>query len=362
MARAVLVVIAILMLAGAGITLSPLSSTNYVPGRTTPGDVPLYQAEVDRIRGGEGYYQAAAAELTARGYPTKSVFNWRTPLPMWLIGKMPSSALAVALLGAMSLAVLLLSFDALATEEETVGGDLATESGHKISWRPVACVLLLIGALLPTILGDLFVMPSLWAGVWMALSIGAYGIDRRWLGVACGLAAVCFRELALPYCVVCLGLAWHERRHKETIVWLLGLAVWAALFLLHCWYATRWIAPDARAHADGWIRFGGAGFVISTVQMNAFLVMLPQWITAVYLIAALVGIAGWNTPLGQRVGLSACLFLAAFAVVGHGFNQYWGMLIAPLLCFGVVRFPISIRELWTAAQLGQQPSDLRSQI
>ena len=47
----------------------------------------LYRAEVDRIRNGEGYYQAAAAELTARGYPTRSVFNWRTPLPMWLLGK-----------------------------------------------------------------------------------------------------------------------------------------------------------------------------------------------------------------------------------------------------------------------------------
>ena len=37
----------------------------------------------DRIRAGEGYYQVAAEELVERGYPTRSVFNWRTPLPMW---------------------------------------------------------------------------------------------------------------------------------------------------------------------------------------------------------------------------------------------------------------------------------------
>jgi hypothetical protein len=76
---------------------------------------------------------------------------------------------------------------------------------------------------------------------------------------------------------------------------------------------------------------------------------LPQWITAIYLVAAMVGMAGWNTPLGTRIGLSTCLFLLAFAFVGQSFNQYWGSLIAPLLCFGVVRFPASLRDLYRAA-------------
>jgi hypothetical protein len=89
--------------------------------------------------------------------------------------------------------------------------------------------------------------------------------------------------------------------------------------------------------------------VISTAQMNAYLLLLPQWVTAVYLIAALVGVAGWSTPLGTRVGLATCLFLAAFTVVGQVFNQYWGCLIAPLLCLGAVQFPASLRDLWRAA-------------
>ena len=53
------------------------------------GDVSLYMTEVRRIHAGENYYQVAAEELPGSGYPTASVFNWRTPLPMWLIGKMP---------------------------------------------------------------------------------------------------------------------------------------------------------------------------------------------------------------------------------------------------------------------------------
>src|SRR5204863_6881445 len=57
-----------------------------------PSAVALYNAEIQRMRSGEGYYEAAAAELRARGYPTASVFNWRTPLPMWLIAKLPEPA------------------------------------------------------------------------------------------------------------------------------------------------------------------------------------------------------------------------------------------------------------------------------
>ena len=54
-------------------------------------DCGLDQDGVDRIHAGEGYYRAAGDELRGRGYPTRSVFNWRTPLPMWLIGRMPAS-------------------------------------------------------------------------------------------------------------------------------------------------------------------------------------------------------------------------------------------------------------------------------
>ena len=58
-------------------------------GKACSGDIALYLAEIQRIHAGENYYQVAAEELVSRGYPTASVFNWRTPLPMWLIGKLP---------------------------------------------------------------------------------------------------------------------------------------------------------------------------------------------------------------------------------------------------------------------------------
>ena len=104
-----------------------------------------------------------------------------------------------------------------------------------VSAVPIACALLLTGPLMPTVLGELFVMPVLWAGVLIALSACAYGINRPYLGVALGLAAVFFRELALPYCVLCAAMALWQGRRRELAVWAIGLAAWLAFFGWHWW-------------------------------------------------------------------------------------------------------------------------------
>jgi len=338
-ARIVLAVVALTLCAGVVVTFLPLASNNYLQDRKT-SDVDLYRAEVDRIHQGEGYYAAASAELTSRGYPTRSVFNWRTPLPIWLLGKLPVFEIGKAIIGLLAVAVVLLAFEALAREQKSLR-------------RPVACALLLTGPLLPVVLGDLCVMPVLWSGVFIALSICGYGVNRPWLGVIFGVAAVFFRELALPYCLLCAFLAWRQGQKRELTGWIFGLLAWLGFFGLHWWTVSQWIAPDARAHEHSWFCFGGAGFVISIAQMNAYLLLLPQWVTVIYLVAALVGMAGWDTALGVRIGLTTSLFLMAFAVVGQSFNQYWGCMIAPLLCFGVVQFPASIGDLWRSAEIVQ---------
>jgi hypothetical protein len=109
------------------------------------------------------------------------------------------------------------------------------------------------------------------------------------------------------------------------------------------------IGPNDVAHAEGWIRFGGAGFVISTVQMNAYLLLLPQWSSAVYLVLALLGFGAWNSPAGQRGGITAAGYLAAFAIVGQPFNQYWGSMLAPLLALGAGHGAVTLFRLYHAA-------------
>ena len=69
----------------------------------------------------------------------------------------------------------------------------------------------------------------------------------------------------------------------------------------------------------------------------------------------MLGLAGWRTALGTRIGLSACMYVAAFSIVGQDFNRYWGFMIAPLFCFGIVRAPGALIDLWRAAKLPELP-------
>ena len=128
-----------------------------------------------------------------------------------------------------------------------------------------------------------------------------------------------------------------------------GLAAYAIYFGLHAWQVLPRIGGADVAHAGGWLQLGGAGFLISTVQMNGFLLILPQWVSAVYLATALVGAAEWNTPAGRRIGLTVAGYTVAFSIAGYDFNQYWGSLTAPLLCLAAARAPATLHRLWRQA-------------
>jgi len=336
-ARAVLLGWLLLCAGLVAVTFSPLAAGDGGRVRGRQGDVALYRAEIERVHAGESYYRVAGEELRERGYPTASPFNWRFPAPMWLMGWMPSLLMGKVLLGGLAGLLLLWAFEALAREREGRVG------------LPLATALLLTGPLLPCVLDELFVMPVLWAGVLIGLSACAYGTGRPGWGVAFGLAALFLRELAMPYVAVAVGLALWNRRWREVTAWGAGLGVFALCYGLHLTHVAGLIRPDDAAHGQGWLQLGGAGFLVAAAQMNAYLVVMPPWAAALYLGAALLGFAGWNASLGQRTGLATCLFLAAFAAVGHDFNQYWGSLYAPLLCFGAARCPLSLVDLCTAA-------------
>jgi hypothetical protein len=392
-ARAVLAILILGTLFCIEVAVSPLWQGNFERKSGGSRDVALFRAMVDRMHNGEYFYQASAAELTARGYPTRSVFNWRTPLPMWPISRLPRVEWAKYFFAALSLGLIVFTFEALARDQdfEEIKGNSpifadhrsATGSGKsgQSAYIRFGCVVLLSGPLLFTMLDDLFVMPELWAGVLIACSLCAYGMDKPKLGLGFGLTALFVRELALPYCLLCAGmtlLEWwkckgdspifadhrsatgsgksgHSPARKsgqfpwELVGWGLGLSAWLIFYGWHWWNVSGLISPGALAHKHGWIRFGGAGFVLATARMNAYLFLLPPWVTALYFASAMFGLGGWYTPLGTRIGLTVCLYVMFFAVVGQDFNQYWGSIIAPLLCFGVVRLPATMRDLCRAA-------------
>jgi hypothetical protein len=116
------------------------------------------------------------------------------------------------------------------------------------------------------------------------------------------------------------------------------------------------IESNARAHSDGWLQLGGAAFVISLVQMNAYLLLLPQWARALYLVLALLGFASMAEGWGRRAAWAACLYTLAFGVAGQAFNQYWGSVIAPLFCFGAAQGLAALIDVCRAARLPLAPT------
>lgn len=303
------------------VSLSPWSSGYVGRAPRGPSDVLLYRAEIERMQGGATYYEAAAAELPARGYPTRSLFNWRLPLPMWLLARLPDPRIGKALLIVAACAV---GWIGVRTLRDECGIGAAIAGGAA-----------LFGALLACALGELYLMPELGAGVLLALSV-LWAERRPRASIAAGLGSLAQRELALPYVVLSLAAAAWRRRWSEAGMWLAGLALYGVWLAWHAAQIAPHISDNAVAHEGGWIRFGGAAFVVSLAQMNAWLLRPPQAVAALYLAVALWGAARWNTPTGRRAALTLAMYVAAFAIVGQDFNQYWGWMIAPLvaLTFG----------------------------
>jgi hypothetical protein len=338
-ARLLLALVGLSALVLMGITLSPLERGYAGTQRQGRGDVALYVAEVEQMQRGASYYEAASQELRARGYPTRNVFNWRSPLPIGLIGSLPEPRIGQALLACLGFALMLAAFELL-----------AREAGVRTALLGAA---LLTGPLMFCILGDIYCMPEIWAGVLVALSVCLYGIDRWQLGFASGLAALFFRELAAPYVALCFVLAFQARRWREVAAWLVGGLAYAAFYAWHLLQVLPRIGPEDLAHHAGWLQFGGAAQVIALAQVNAYLLLLPQAAAACLLAAALLGFASWSTPAGTRAGLTATLFVVAFALVGHEFNQYWGAMFGPLLCLGAALCPRACVDLANAARSRQ---------
>jgi hypothetical protein len=293
-------------------------------------DLQVYRNIVTRVHGGESYYDAAGDELRSNGYPTASVFNWRPPAYAWLIGNLPAPVWGQVLLCGLALVTLLLAYNAVQQDGKV--------------WRAVAAVLLLLGVFQWCVDGDAFLSQELWAGVLIALSVCAYALGWWEIGLGAGLAALFLRELAIPYCVIAAAFAWKEGRRKEALLWAVGFSLYALFLAYHVVQVNKHLTAADRSPAS-WVQFGGLFFILKTCRMNVFLFSLPAWVSAIYLPLALLGLFGWRGVTALRVSLTVAAYLAAFAIVGQPFNDYWGLLCAALLPFGIVWAPAAITDL-----------------
>ena len=181
------------------------------------------------------------------------------------------------------------------------------------------------------------------AGTLILVSVAAYGNGWRVVGSVAGLAALFLRDLAAPYVVVCAVLALSERRWREAAAWGFGLAAYAGYFGWHWWMVTLQLGPMDGAYGEGWLQFGGLGFLLKAAGFNGLLSLAPGWVAALLLPAGLLGLAAW--PKDGRAALTLAAYVLLFAVVGKPFNGYWGALFTPVMMLGVAWALVDVRDV-----------------
>ncbi|HEX4406836.1 MAG TPA: hypothetical protein VH560_18485 [Polyangia bacterium] len=322
-----------LTLAVAGWLLVSVSSRAPTPaiamGAPGHSDAAFYAEIVGRVRAGEGYYDVVGPALRRWGYAVRPVFNWRQPTYAWLLAALPSPLVGNALLALVGLAVV------WAARRSVLASPLRA--------RATLATVLFVVTMSGCFVRELVFMQESWAAAFIALSVCLFALER-WRGAVCaGLAALAFRELALLPVGVALLLAARRRRWPEVAAWVAGLGVYALLMSWHCATVLRHTRPDDLAR--GWMALGGGRFLVATCKWNTLFIALPDWAVALALPLVLLGVAGWCGEAGARIALIVFGYMAAFIVVGNPCNDYWGLIDAPLLTFGIIAAPDSVREL-----------------
>lgn len=311
-------------------------------------DALFYERVATRVEAGEDYYGAANRELHARGYETRSTFNWRTPLYAHVLGKFRGSGARQAALAGLSLLTALL-----------VARMVAADLGR--TWGAVAG-LAVFAASAWWLRPEPPWFTEAWAGQLILLALAARALGWPWVGLVAGASALFLRELALPFVFLCLGDAWRRRRWGEAMGWSTCLALYGLHFLMHesrvafQQFPERFHPPTDRAN---WVEWGGLSFLLATTRMNYLLSYLPFWCAALYLPLATFGLVALaaRDRAGRFLLVGFPGYLVAFLAVGKEFNYYWGWITAPTLALGFAVAPASL--LGSATRSRDRPGAAR---
>src|SRR3569833_1048392 len=210
--------------------------------RAGPSDLDTYQRVVEALKTGQGYYPALHDALLAGGYGTLSPLNWRPPLFLTFLSLFPTLEAAQVFLGLVTLIAWMLG---VAVAFRRGGVALAV-------WAGIVLAL----SLLSIIAYRAELSFELCTGTLILISVGAYALGWRWVGLVVGVLALFVRDLAVLYVLFCLVLALRERRWRETAAWIVALVAYAAFYAWHWSQLSALLGPADHAAATGWLQFG----------------------------------------------------------------------------------------------------------
>jgi hypothetical protein len=299
----------------AGRTAQVTQATGQVP-RTAFTDSDMHALVIERLRRGEGYYDALGAELRRNGFSARPVFHWRTPAFFWALAQMRSSYVARGLLMVLTVIGLKLWIH-----------ELHLRGGR---WSMISGAVFLIPLLALALDSKWVLEPEPWAAALILLSLAVYA-RHPGVAIACGLVALALRELVLLYVLVMLGFALRERRYREVLAWSLGIVGFFIYFGIHAWLVLKHTLPGD-ASDPSWLRFGGAVHVVACSRY-LLLAQGPHWLNAILTVLAVTGLASRKEL--DRLLVVVLAYMVAFAFVGKPWNWYWGIIYLPLLAVGL---------------------------
>ena len=335
-----LVLITLTLLIGFGLLLDYPELGNLATSAETEeekGDIALYRTVVKRMRAGESFYVATGEEQHLKGYATTPFLTWRLPTLAWLIatlGEIPMANILRVLAGLAMLVWIQSLKDQGFKRRGTILGVLLVYSSLVIVMPPTTVYL-----------------HEAWAATLIAFSLALW--QRFWrLSVLFGIAALAFRELALPYVLAMAVCAAWEGHWREVVGWVLG----TSLFLIGITWHASIVNPLIQPHAlqgGGWLALGGWAFVLSANQLNIIILALGQWLTAFWVPLALIGAGSSAGPLGNRLLLIVGGYTLAFLFAGRPDNNFWGIIYGPLIAVSLTFMPLGLSALLSAARWSQ---------
>ena len=350
LARAVLAVVALLLLASAwvpqtvghGEVASVPSLLSGGKERPRDGDLALYDTAVHRIRAGENYYSFIVAEHRRQHYPVRPGLAVRMPTMAYLDAATGAEGDATAPLAVLVAAALMASVVYVWWQR------LAAE-GCSPEQRRFGAALVFLGASLG-LARYYFVLHELWAGMLVALSFGLYR-PGRWVPAFCAAAlALAIRELTLPFVLLMAAQAvwrWRDGARgagREAFAWCALVAAFGVGLSVHLHLIAAQTLPSDPL-GPSWFAMRGLDGWLSNVILSSDLRFLPHWLAGPVVILMLVGWAGWRSAAGAFGILLYMGYGVAFMIAGRDDNFYWGAMITPALFVGLAFAPMALRSL-----------------
>lgn len=298
-------------------------------------DLQLYDRIVERVRAGENYYTVAVEEQRARDFPVRP----------GLAVRLPTLAFVYASVGQWGLMVLA----ALLAVATVVAWHYRLRDVPGGPGRLRYLLLLLVIGAASGFKPHYLALHEVWAGMLIALSFGLYR-PKRWGGALIAAAlAVSIRELALPFVLLMMTLAWARGNRGETAAWLGLVLVFGAALSLHLLLVAQ-MTTSADPASPSWFALRGLGGWTSNIVLSSPLYLLPGWLAAPLALLPLLGWAGWKSWFGVT-GFLLCLgYGVAFMIAGRDNNFYWALIVMPVWFVGYAFVPRALASLWNSAR------------